>query len=112
MNIDQLLQLAKLLDNKQNSNSSDSENHFFKIGESYLIRTVTMIDIGRLEKVGDKELVLSSAAWIADTSRFSECLVTGKLGEVEPFPDGEVIIGRGAIIDAVIWTKPLPREVK
>lgn len=110
MKIEQLLQLAKLLDDKQDS-PAESEGHFFKIGESYLIRTVTMIDVGRLEKVGDKELVLSSAAWIADTSRFSKCLTTGKLGEVEPFPDGEVIIGRGAIIDAVIWTKPLPREV-
>jgi len=91
--------------------SKEVSDHRFKIGESYLIRTVTMIDVGRLEWVGEKELVLTSAAWIADTARFSKCLTTGELGEVEPFPDGEIIIGRGAIIDAVVWTKGLPREV-
>lgn len=89
-----------------------SKNHPYKLGENYLIRTVTMIDVGRLESVGEQELVLSSAAWIADTDRWSECLKTGKLKEVEPFPDGDVIIGRGSVIDAVIWTSKLPREVK
>lgn len=86
--------------------------HPYKIGENYLIRTVTMIDVGRLEAVHDQELVLSSAAWIAETERWADCLKDGKLKEVEPFPDGEVIIGRGSIIDAVIWTKKLPREQK
>ena len=110
MNIDDLIKIASLL--KCDDKPVQTEEHPYKIGEAYLIRTVTMIDIGRLEKVGEKELVLSSAAWIADTSRFSDCLLTGQLGEVEPFPEGEVIVGRGAIIDAVIWTKALPREQK
>jgi hypothetical protein len=83
----------------------------YKVGENYLIRTVTMIQIGRLESVGPQELVLSSAAWIADTGRFYDALKTGKLNEVEPFPD-EVIIGRGSIIDATIWTHKLPKEQK
>ena len=78
-------------------------SHPFKIGENYLIRTVTMIQIGRLESVGNNELVLSNAAWIADTGRFYDALITGKLNEVEPFPN-DVIIGRGSIIDATIWT--------
>ena len=77
------------------------------IGKNYLIRTVTMIQTGRLVAVGDKELVLEDAAWIADTGRFSETLKTGNFSEVEPFPDGKVIVGRGAIIDAVqISTTP------
>lgn len=85
--------------------------HPYKVGENYLIRTVTMIQVGRLESVGDKELVLSSAAWIADTGRFYDALKTGKLNEVEPFLD-EVIIGRGSIVDATIWTHKLPKEQK
>ena len=114
MNIDDLTlgQIKEINSLTQNNHINNSSDHRFKIGEAYLIRTVTMIDVGRLEWVGDKELVLTSAAWIADTARFNECLTTGKVNECEPFPDGEVIIGRGSIIDAVIWANPLPREVK
>ncbi len=85
--------------------------HPFKIGESYLIRTVTMIVLGRLEKVMDNELVMSSASWVADTGRFYDALKTGKLNEVEPFVN-DVIVGRNSIIDATIWTFALPREQK
>lgn len=73
----------------------------WEIGKNYLIRTVTMIDIGRLVAVTPTELVLTDAAWVADTGRFSECLKTGNYSEVEPFPDGRVIVGRGSVIDAV-----------
>lgn len=83
----------------------------WKIGESYLIRTVTMIILGKLEWVGEKELVMSSASWVADTGRFYDALKTGKLNEVEPFTD-DVIVGRGSLIDASIWTHKLPREQK
>jgi hypothetical protein len=78
-----------------------SDDSHWVIGKPYLIRTVTMIQTGRLIKVTDKELVLEEAAWIADTGRFSDALVSLDFGEVEPFPDGFVIIGRGAIIDAL-----------
>lgn len=88
-------------------------NEHWKIGENYLIRTVTHIDIGRLTAVTDKELVLVDAAWIADTGRYEQCVKEGQLSEVEPFPDDEpVIVGRGALIDAVRWLHDLPREQK
>lgn len=83
----------------------------WKIGRNYLIRTVTMIDTGKLVQVTDQELVLENAAWIADTGRFADTLKTGTFNEVEPFPEGKVIVGRGAIIDAVEITL-LPREQK
>ena len=75
--------------------------HPFEIGAVYLIRTVTMIDTGRLLRVTPTELVLEDAAWIADTGRFADALEKLLFKEVEPFPDGEVIVGRGAIIDMV-----------
>jgi hypothetical protein len=78
-----------------------SNEHPFEIGAVYLIRTVTMIDTGRLLRVTPTEIVLEEAAWIADTGRFSDALKSLEFSEVEPFPDGEVIIGRGAIIDMV-----------
>ena len=73
----------------------------WKIGKIYLIRTVSMIDTGRLVAVTEQELVLEDAAWIADTGRFAQALVTAQFLEVEPFPEGKVIIGRASVIDAV-----------
>ena len=87
------------------------DNDVWEIGANYLIRTVTMIDTGRLVKVTQQELVLEDAAWIADTARFSDAVKSAKFNEVEPFPDGKVILGRGSIIDAVKISK-LPREQK
>jgi len=86
-----------------------SKPHPYKIGESYLFRTVTMIQVGRLEAVYEDELMLSSASWVADTGRFYNALKTGKLDEVEPFPN-DVGIGRGSIVDFTIWTHSLPKE--
>lgn len=83
----------------------------FEIGKHYLIRTVTMIDTGTVKAVYPNEIVLTDAAWIADTGRFSDAVRKAEFSEVEPFPDGEVIIGRGSIIDAVQVTK-IPRSQK
>ena len=75
--------------------------HPYKIGEVYLIRTVTMIDVGRVVAIYPTEIVLEEACWVADTGRFAQAVATAEFGETEPFPDGRVIIGRGSIIDAV-----------
>ena len=83
----------------------------WEIGKKYLIRTVTMIDTGLLVAVGDKELVLEQASWIANTGRFSGALQSCNFDEVEPFPEGRLIIGRGSIIDA-IQIPTLPRSQK
>ncbi len=39
-------------------------------------------------------------------------LKTGVLDEVEPYPEGLVVVGRGAIVDACVWPHALPREMK
>lgn len=87
------------------------DTHPYKIGANYLIRTVTMIQTGRLVAVTNQELVLEDAAWIASTGRFNECLKNGTFDEVEPFP-GAIIIGRGSVIDATVFNHSLPRTVK
>ena len=89
-----------------------SETHPYKVGKNYFIRTVTHHLTGRLIKVTSKELVLEDAAWIAYDGRFHEALRDGNFSEIEPFPDGEVIVGRGSLIDAIEWTHVLPRKVK
>ena len=85
--------------------------HPWQIGKNYLIRTVTMIQTGKLVMVTEQELVLEDAAWIADTGRFSDALSSCEFSEVEPFPPGQVIVGRGAVIDAVQIDKT-PRRQK
>ena len=88
-------------------------SHPYEVGKNYFIRTVTHHLTGKLIKVTSKELVLVDATWIADDGRFMNALRDGKLNEVEPFPDGDsVIVGRGALIDTVIWKHALPREQK
>ena len=86
---------------KEKNRMAQTDSCPWQIGKIYLIRTVTMIDTGRLVAVHEHELVLEDAAWIADTGRFADAVRKAEFGEVEPFPDGEVIVGRGAVIDAV-----------
>lgn len=81
-------------------NGAPAISHPFKIGANYFIRTVTMNHTGRLVEVTPTELVLEDAAWIADTGRFSDALKSSLFDEIEPFPKGRTIIGRGALIDA------------
>ena len=83
----------------------------WKVGSKYLIRTVTMHLTGKLKSVGEKELVLGDAAWIADSGRFSVTLKSGKFDEIEPFKN-DVIVGRGSICDATEIDFDLPREQK
>lgn len=73
----------------------------FEIGAVYLIRTVTMIDVGRVVAVSKQYVILEDATWVADTGRFSDALKSCNFSETEPFPDGQVILSTGSIIDAV-----------
>lgn len=107
MNIDEITvgeakDLAKLF----SAGCSETNDHPYEVGRNYFIRTVTMINTGKLVRVTGQELVLKNVCWIADTGRFSE--QWEKKGdeafdEVEPWPVGsEVIINRGAVIEATI----------
>jgi hypothetical protein len=91
--------------------SPESKQSAFRVGEKYLIRTVTLYYTGRIKKILSDEIVLEDAAWIADTGRFNNCLKSGTFDEVEPFV-ADVIVPRGCIIDATIWSHDLPREQK
>ena len=104
LTIGQLKEIGKLIGTK-------SDDSAWEIGEIYLIRTVTMIDTGKLVKVTEHELVLEDAAWIVDTGRFADAVRKAEFDEVEPFPDGKVILGRGAIVDSV-KIKTSPRSQK
>lgn len=84
---------------------------FWKIGRTYLVRTVTMIYIGDLKEIiNDQELVLEDCAWIPETSRWNEFLNGKKPNEMEPYPN-DVLIGRGAILDVTEYKEKIKREV-
>ena len=83
----------------------------WRIGTNYLVRTVTHYYSGKLLALTPGELVLGEAAWIPDTGRFSVAVADGVLSEVEPYP-GEVLVMRGAVVDACKWKHALPRERK
>lgn len=83
----------------------------YELGESYLIRCVTLYYTGRLVRETEGELVLEDAAWIASTGRFHVALRDGTLDEVEPYAS-PVIVPKGTIVDATVWSHPLPREAK
>jgi len=115
MNINELtigeaMEIARIFE-QQPKQAPPAPCRSWQIGATYLIRTVTMIDTGKLVAITDQELVLEDAAWIADTGRFADAIKKAEFNEVEPFPDGEVLIGRGAVIDAV-RIKKSPRSQK
>ena len=64
------------------------------IGKNMFIRTVTHYAVGRFERVEviggvTPFVVLSDAAWIANTGRLGQALGTpDALSETEPFPSG------------------------
>ena len=96
--------------NTLNENEIEIKNESpWKLQKKYFIRTVTMHLIGKLKFVSDKELVLSSASWVADSGKFHNALKNGKLEEVEPFVN-DVIVNRASIIDATVWDHDLPKE--
>ena len=81
------------------------------VGKVYFIRTVTMHLIGTLKSINEKEMLLDTAVWVADSGRFYDALKTGKLNEVEPFVN-QVIVNRSSVVDATVWQHPVPTEQK
>ena len=83
----------------------------FKPGDAVLIRTVTMMQLGRVTGILPDFIVLEDAGWVACAARFSVTLATGALEEFEPAPSW-VLVSRGAIVDVYPWAHPLPRTAK
>lgn len=114
LTLKEIRELSSILNLGAPKVSNDSA-HPFQIGKAYYIRTVTMHIVGKLDAVHGTELVLSEASWVADSGRFHDALKGGvsNLNEVEPFPaDQQVIVGRGSLIDATIWSHDLPKNQK
>ena len=112
MNIDELtLAQLKEIRGALGTRAKKAESLPFQIGESILIRTVTMIQVGRVKAIGSDFVLLEDAGWVAETGRFSTMLETGSLSEFERAPSW-VMVGRGAIVDVYPWAHALPKTTK
>jgi hypothetical protein len=109
MTIGELKQITQLL--SSSANKPAMAEHPYKIGQTYLIRTVTHYFTGKLVEIYEHEFVLENSAWIADTGRFSDALKTGVLNEIEPIP-GRHIVMRGPGVDCSEWNHKLPDKQK
>ena len=83
----------------------------FGIGDKILIRTVTMIQLGRVSGITDDMIILSDGGWVADTGRFGAMLEKGALNEFEKVPSW-ICVGRGSIVDVFPWNHELPTATK
>ena len=93
------------------NNKSKKSLSPMQIGKQVFIRCVTNYHTGRIVEITDTGVVLEDAAWIADTGRFSDALITGVFSEVEPF-QGPVLVMTGPVVDATEWPHALPRLKK
>ena len=92
-------------------NNNNSAECPFKVGESYLFRTVTHIEVGRVRAVIGQYVELEEASWIADTGRYHDCLKKGVFNEVEPYPLYTGINSQ-SLINYAPWPHALPTEQK
>jgi hypothetical protein len=74
----------------------------YTVGDTWFIRTVTMHLVGKLKAIGTQELVLEGGTvmWVADSGRFTDAIAKGNFTETEVYGDQDVVVGRGAIVDA------------
>ena len=87
-------------------------NHKLVVGKKYLFRTVTMIYTGELVDQFDDCFLITKAAWIADTGRWSENIVSCEFSEVEPYPEEKIIpIYKSGMLD-IVEINTLPTRVK
>lgn len=110
-NTPEALELVKTALNRTNTTTQTQAATPFEEGGKYYIRTVTYHMTGRVKAIINNFLVLTEAAWIADSGRFRQAIMDGVLDEVEPV-DVDMYVNINSITDAFIWTHALPREQK
>jgi len=74
---------------------------FWETGKIYIVRTVTMIFVGKLKGINQQELLLEKCAWIPETSRWSDFVKGTPPHDIEPFAS-DVIVARSSLVDATV----------
>jgi hypothetical protein len=113
LTLKQLYEIQSLFPRKQESDAPTRGASSYPVGKNVIVRTVTMIYTGKLNRVTDTDLILVDCSWIPETERFMQFVADGAVRECEPYPDGlPVYINRGALMDMCELVKPLPRSQK
>lgn len=104
--------LEMIVDGETNVSCLEGKGHDYDeyLGKKVFIRTVTNFYTGKVEKTTRTTMTLSTAAWIADTGRFSNAVKTGDFSEVEPYIE-PIKINIQSFEDISLIPK-LPTEVK
>jgi len=82
------------------------------IGKNVFIRTVTMFYTGHVEAIDGKFVVLSQAAWIADTGRFADFIAGNPTSAMEVEPMGDTMVNLDAVLDMSPLQMSLPLNQK
>lgn len=82
----------------------------FIIGKKYIIRTITMINVGRLINIIGNFMILDDASWIADAGRWEECLIKPEGIKISEKYKKPVLVNVHSIVDATEWELELPKE--
>ncbi len=115
LTLGQLKEIQAMTNFGTNKSATEQNKSFFVIGQKYFIRTVTFHYCGVLEGFDNNglELIFKNVSWIADDGRFTDAMLSGTFKEVEMYKsNSEVLVNRGTIVDAVVWTHELPKEQK
>lgn len=81
----------------------------FIVGKTYIFRTITMCNIGVVESIVGKFIMLDNAVWIPDTGSWGKCLVDPNEIEVaEAFPK-TIGLNIDTIVDFTEWTLAIPK---
>ncbi len=114
MNIDELTlgQLKEIRKTLGVSKRKTADSLPFVVGDAIIVRTVTVIDLGRVLAIGHDSITLTDGGWVASTGRFNEMLKTGNLDEFERCDLPWFLVGRGAICDIFPWPHKIPTVSK
>ena len=89
-----------------------ANNHKLVVGKKYLFRTVTMIYTGELVDQFDDCFLIKKAAWIADTGRWADNVISCEFNEVEPYPEHlSIPVYKSGMLD-IVEINTLPTRVK
>jgi len=80
------------------------------VGKKIFFRTVTYHLLGKVVKRMGNIFQLEDASWIADSGRFMDFIMKGKVNEVEPV--GDWFINIDTVTDFGIWKYDLLTEQK
>lgn len=111
MNTDELtIKQVREIQNMLGGSANNKQDTSIELDTPVIIRTVTHYYTGIVKKITSSDILLSEAAWIADTGQFSKALKEGfgSSAEIEPYPD-TCIVMRGAMVDCCRWLHKLPR---